>query len=114
MAKTKQYVFSARTTDEGLKQLNELKGKLHIGWDEIVIDGMCGHYKLEKVVLSLPKKEKAAVTQEAPINDKLAEKGPEAYAQSVNQTVNQVERVKKKGSKKKGNNKENNEIKVEA
>ena len=56
MAKVKQYVFSARTTEEGLKQLNELKTKLGIGWDEMVIDRVCVHYNLNKAVLSLPKK----------------------------------------------------------
>jgi hypothetical protein len=44
MARTKQYLFSARITEEGLKRLSELKAKLGVGWDEMVIDGMCGHY----------------------------------------------------------------------
>lgn len=65
MAKTKQYVFSARTTEEGLKQLSELKAKLNVGWDEMVINGMCGHYNLDKAILSLPKKE-APVKAEEP------------------------------------------------
>jgi hypothetical protein len=56
MARAKHYGFSASTTKEGLKQLSELKAKLNIGWDELVIDGMCGHYNLDKVGLLLPKK----------------------------------------------------------
>ncbi len=48
MAKEKQYVFSARTTEDGLKALNQLKDRLKIGWDEFVIAGMSGHYKLDK------------------------------------------------------------------
>ena len=66
MAKAKQYVFSVRTTEEGLKLLNELKSKLNIGWDKMVIDGMCGHYKLDKAVLSLPKKEAPAKSEVKP------------------------------------------------
>jgi hypothetical protein len=63
MAKTKQYVFSTRTTEEGLKRLNELKANLNIGWDELVIDGMCGHYNLDKAILTLPKKEAPAKSE---------------------------------------------------
>lgn len=58
MAKPKQYVFSARTTEEGLKTLNELKAKLGIGWDELVIDAVCAHYGLDRGVMALPKAER--------------------------------------------------------
>jgi len=51
MAKEKQYVFSARTTEEGLRALNELKAKLNIGWDELVIDAVCAHYGLDRAVM---------------------------------------------------------------
>ncbi len=40
MAKEKQYVFSARTTEEGLKALNEVKARLKVSWDELVIDAV--------------------------------------------------------------------------
>ena len=56
IAKAKQFVFNARTTETGLKELNEVKSKMELGWDEFVIDGMCGHYKLDKAVMTLPKK----------------------------------------------------------
>ena len=36
MAKVKQYVFSARTTEQGLKGFNEVKERVNIGWDELV------------------------------------------------------------------------------
>ena len=42
--------------------LNELKDRLSLGWDEMVIDGMCGHYKLDRAVMTLPKNEKAPST----------------------------------------------------
>ena len=58
MPKGKQYVFSARTTEEGLKILNELKAKLGIGWDELVIEAVCAHYGLGRSVLALPRVER--------------------------------------------------------
>jgi hypothetical protein len=33
MARAKQYVFSARTTEAGLKLLSEVKSKMGVGWD---------------------------------------------------------------------------------
>jgi hypothetical protein len=56
MAKEKQHVFSARTTEAGLELLNELKDRLKIGWDELLIDGISAHYKIDKAVMSPPKK----------------------------------------------------------
>jgi hypothetical protein len=55
MAKAKQYVFSARTTEEGLKLLSKLKAEKGIGWDELVIDAVCDRYGLDTLVMSLPK-----------------------------------------------------------
>jgi len=55
--KKKHYVFSARTTQEGLKVLNDLKSKLGVSWDELVIDAVCGHYELDKTVMALPRAE---------------------------------------------------------
>ena len=37
MAKQKHHVFSARTTEEGLRTLNQLKEERGIGWDELVM-----------------------------------------------------------------------------
>ncbi|MFC1981319.1 hypothetical protein ACFLVN_03650 [Chloroflexota bacterium] len=60
MAREKQYVFSARTTEEGLRALSEVKAKLGVGWDESVIDAVCAHYGLDRLVMALPKKKKPA------------------------------------------------------
>ena len=60
MTKQKQYVFSARTTEEGLRRLNELKAERGIGWDDLVINAMCAHYGLDSLVMALPKREKPA------------------------------------------------------
>ncbi len=54
--KGKQYVFSARTTEEGLKRLGELRQERRMGWDELVIEAMCAHYELDKAMMTLPRK----------------------------------------------------------
>lgn len=58
MAKQKQHVFSARTTEKGLKILNQLKEERSIGWDELVIDAVCTHYGLDRGVMAPPKSER--------------------------------------------------------
>lgn len=50
----KHHVFSARTTEERLRLLNSLKGRLEISWDTLVIGAACGHYNLDSSVLALP------------------------------------------------------------
>ncbi len=60
MAREKQHVFSARTTEEGLKALNELKASLKMSWDELVIEAVNTQYNLDKAMMTLPKKEKPA------------------------------------------------------
>jgi len=58
MAKEKQHVFSARTTEEGLKALNKLKARLGVGWDELVVDAVCAHYGLDRAVMAPTKAKK--------------------------------------------------------
>src|SRR4030042_5638494 len=60
MPKSRHYVFSARTTREGLRQLNDVKRERGVGWDELVIDAVCAHYGLDKLTLALPKAEKTS------------------------------------------------------
>ena len=52
----RQHVFSARTTELGLKALNDLKARLGVGWDALVVDAVCAHYGLDRAVMSLPPK----------------------------------------------------------
>ena len=59
IAKEKQHVFSARMTEEGLKRLNELKAKLVIGENDLVMDAVCAYYGLDGGALALPKAEPA-------------------------------------------------------
>ena len=64
----KHHVFSARTTEERLRLLNSLKGRLEISWDTLVIGAVCGHYNLDRSVLALPvdeEREKAKAQKEA-------------------------------------------------
>jgi len=60
MAKVKQYVFSARTTEEELRLLNKLRKERNTGWDDLVIDAVCAHYGLDRAVMAPPKKDKPA------------------------------------------------------
>jgi hypothetical protein len=55
----KHYVFSARTTREGLRQLNDVKRERDLSWDDLVIDAVCAHYGLDRSILALPKAEKS-------------------------------------------------------
>ena len=55
MANEKHFVFSARTTEEGLRLLNGIRVEKKIGWDELVIDVVCARYGLDTLVMSLPK-----------------------------------------------------------
>ncbi len=58
MAREKQHVFSARTTEEGLRLLNRLKVEKGVGWDDLVIEAVSTHYGLDMAAMTLPKKEK--------------------------------------------------------
>jgi hypothetical protein len=55
MAKAKHYVFSARTTEEGLRLLNGVREERKVGWDDLVLDAVCAHYGLDRLVMGLPK-----------------------------------------------------------
>ena len=51
MSNEKHYVLSSRTTREGLEALNDLKKRLGVGWDELVVKAVCGHYGLDEAAL---------------------------------------------------------------
>jgi hypothetical protein len=59
MPKGRHYVFSARTTRDGLRQLNDVKRERGVSWDDLVIDAVCAHYGLDRSALALPKADKA-------------------------------------------------------
>jgi len=47
MPKEKQYVFSARTTAEGLAILNGIRSEKGITWDTLVIEAVNAHWGVE-------------------------------------------------------------------
>jgi len=75
MPETKHYVYSARTTKDGLAVLNKAKGDR--GWDSFVNEAVCAHYGLDRAVMELPKKEKTA--EEAENNQQPAEDAGEGH-----------------------------------
>jgi hypothetical protein len=46
------YVYSARTTEQGLALLNKAKGEK--GWDAFVNEAVCQHYGLDPAAINLP------------------------------------------------------------
>ncbi len=48
----KHYVFSARTTRDGLAVLSKAKGDR--GWDNFVNEAVCAHYSLDPAAINLP------------------------------------------------------------
>ena len=57
----KHYVFSARTTEEGLKRLNQIKASLDVSWDDLVVDALNVVYsnELKELGGEIPKVPKA-------------------------------------------------------
>ena len=74
MAEGKHHVFSARTTKDGLRLLNELKAKLGISWDELVVNAVCAHYGLDKGVVAILKQARVAKPAKPKSNAKRTEK----------------------------------------
>jgi len=48
----KHYVYSARTTEDGLAVLNKAKGNR--SWDTFINEAVAEHYKLDPTVINLP------------------------------------------------------------
>lgn len=58
MGDKKHYVFSARTTEEGLKILNMIREEQKLSWDELIIPAINAHYNVHVSMI-----EKAPVDQ---------------------------------------------------
>jgi len=67
----KHYVYSARTTEQGLALINKARGDR--GWDEFVNQAVAGHYGLDLAAISLPPR-KFLEGQKAKREAKAAEK----------------------------------------
>jgi hypothetical protein len=98
MARKKQYVFSARTTEQGLKALGEVKAKLGLNWDELVIEAVSAHYNIDKAMMTLPKKE-APAQQESPVETPTEATTPEQPAATEQETPSEEKRPAKKQKK---------------
>lgn len=58
MPDKKHHVFSARTTEEGLKMLNDVRKERSISWDDLVLDAICARYGLDMAAMTIPKQTK--------------------------------------------------------
>ena len=106
MARDKQHVFSARTTEQGLKALNETKGRLKLSWDEMVIEAVSAHYNLDREMMSLPRKEKPVKepqpTEQQSPEETVNETAPiEEVTKGRSATLIKEESAKKQGKKSK-------------
>jgi hypothetical protein len=52
MSKQKYYVYSARTTEQGLALLNKTKGDR--SWDAFISEAVSEHYGLDIAIIALP------------------------------------------------------------
>jgi hypothetical protein len=52
MPETKHFVYSARTTEQGLALLNKAKGEG--GWDGFINEAVCEHYGLDPAAVNPP------------------------------------------------------------
>lgn len=102
MTKVKQYVFSARTTEEGLKRLGVEKVKLGVNWDELVVEAVSAHYGIDKAMMTLPKKEKPPNEAVEPV--------PTGEKECSSEAIQEETPVKKQAKK----NKRSASLKVEA
>ncbi len=78
MSKKGRYsVFSARTTPEGLKILGELKARLGVNWDKLIIGAVNAHYGV-----NVPMPVLAGPTPEERAKAKASEKAEKAEART--------------------------------
>jgi hypothetical protein len=99
MARGKQHVFSARTTEQGLKALSALRAELKVGWDELVVEAVCSRYGLDKAMMTLPAK--AGQAQEAE-GGQTQGKGDEKAVQRSPEPRTEAEKTAVHASKQKG------------
>ncbi len=85
----KHYVYSARTTEQGLALLNKARGDM--GWDAFVNEAVAGHYELDLAAISLPPS-KFLIEREEKRKAKEAEKVRKAAAKKANVKVEKPEK----------------------
>jgi hypothetical protein len=98
----KHYVYSARTTDEGLALINKARGER--GWDEFVNQAVAEHYGLDLGIIALPPSkfiEEQKSKREAREAEKVARKAErEAKAKDKAETRKAAEKKAKEKAKK--------------
>ncbi len=67
----KHYVFSARTTGEGLRALNELKDSLGVSWDDLIVDAINVAY-IDPLGIEVPRIPKLPKAERPPKAEKPA------------------------------------------
>ncbi len=83
----KHYVYSARTTRDGLAILNKARGGR--GWDGFVNEAVCAHYNLDPAAINPPpskflaEREEKRKAREAEKAKKAAEKKPKKTAKKI-------------------------------
>jgi regulator of protease activity HflC (stomatin/prohibitin superfamily) len=111
----KHYVYSSRTTERGLKILNELKDRLGVTWDGLITDAVCAHYKLDRADIALPRdtrreeeraakeaeKQARAEQREKDRQDKLAKKEADRKAKAEKRAKALKERQERRKAEKK-------------
>jgi hypothetical protein len=93
----KHYVYSARTTEQGLALLSKARGEKD--WDAFVNEAVCEHYGLDMAVVVPPKKEKPA--KKAGGNQQPAEEKIEAVTAKERATEDKPAKRPAKGKEKK-------------
>jgi hypothetical protein len=98
----KHYVYSARTTSDGLAVLSKAKGEM--GWDSFVNEAVTEHYGLDLGVIALPPSkflEKQKAKREAREADKAARKAErETKAKAKAGTKKAADKKAKENAKK--------------
>jgi len=104
MAREKQHVFSARTTEEGLRQLNGVKDQLKVSWDDLVIDAVCDRYGLDRAVMAPPKRDRPVKEVQSEAEQPSSEEAPPEQSTTPEQAQPAEETPTKKKGKGKGKN----------
>lgn len=102
--KKKHHVFSARTTEEGLKVLNGIRESQGMSWDELIIAAINGHYGVEvpRIELTGPTPEeraKAKAEKEAAKEAKAKEREDAKRAKADEKAKRQKTAADKKAKK---------------
>lgn len=95
----KHYVYSARTTREGLALLSKAKGDM--GWDRFVNEAVCAHYGFDPAAIN-PPPSKFLVEREEKRKAREAEKAKKAGEKKAKEKPKKAEKKTVKEVKENG------------